>query len=73
VARSANSGISAFINQKGEIISTLPYETQGALKGTILANDTKTIYSKYGDFVARIAAFVAVIFLIVGIFVKNKS
>lgn len=73
VARSANSGISAFINQKGEIISSLPYETQGALKGTILANDSKTIYSIYGDFIARIAAFVAVIFLIVGVFVKNKS
>jgi len=73
IARSANSGISAFINQKGEILKTLPYETQGALKGTLLANEHITFYSKYGDFIARIAALVAGLFLLVGFFVKVKK
>ncbi len=35
IARSANSGISAFINQKGDILSRLDYETKGALEETI--------------------------------------
>lgn len=68
VARSANSGISAFINQKGELISTLGYETKGALKGTILANDELTFYAKYGDFIARIAVLIAGIFFLSGMF-----
>ena len=72
VARSANSGISAFINQKGEIVSSLAYETKGALKGTVRANDTLTFYTKYGDFVARICYLVAGLLLLVGVF-RRKS
>lgn len=68
IVRSANSGISAYINQKGEINSSLSYETKGALKGTVKANDTFTFYSKYGDFVARISYLVAGLLFLVGVF-----
>ncbi|HIP47529.1 MAG TPA: apolipoprotein N-acyltransferase, partial [Lutibacter sp.] len=61
IARSANTGISAFINQKGDVISQLEYETKGVLKGSIQANKKLTFYSKQGDFVARIAALVAIL------------
>lgn len=71
IARSANSGVSAFINQKGEILSSLPYETQGVLKGTIIANDSKTFYSLYGDYIARISVLIALLFLLGGIFRKK--
>ena len=66
VARSANTGISGFIDQKGDFIGkTLPYDTQGSMKATILLNDKITFYVKYGDYIARVAIFVAVrIFLI---------
>ena len=73
IARSANSGISAFINQKGDIISKLDYETEGVLKGSIHANNNITYYSKHGDFIARVAAFVAILFFLIGLFVKQKS
>jgi apolipoprotein N-acyltransferase len=72
IARSANSGISSFINQKGDIIKTLPYLTKGSLKGTILANNKITFYSQNGDIIARVAQFVAVLFFIIGLFVKKK-
>ncbi len=72
IARSANSGISAFINQKGDIISRLPYETKGAMKATIQANKQLTFYSRYGDYIARISAFLAVLFFLIGFFVKKK-
>jgi len=72
IARSANSGISAFINQKGDIISSLLYETKGALKGSIQANKQLTFYSRFGDYIARVAAFVAVLFFLIGFFVKKK-
>lgn len=53
IARSANSGISAFINQKGDIVKELPYDISGALKGNIHLNSQLTFYSKYGDLIAR--------------------
>lgn len=73
IARSANSGISSFINQKGEIISSLPYETQGALKGKIFLNTKKTFYTKYGDFVARISFLLSFLLLISTLFYRRRS
>ena len=72
IARSANSGISAFINQKGIIIDKLEYETKGVLKGTIYANNQVTFYSIYGDYIARIAMFIAILFFIIGMAVQKK-
>ena len=59
IARSANTGISAFINEKGEILQTLAYEEQGALRGSVTLNDKITFYTKHGDYLARIAQFLA--------------
>lgn len=66
IARSANTGISAFINQRGDVVSTLGYGEQGALAGTITTNSKQTFYTIAGDYIARISMFVALfIFLIV--------
>ncbi|HET8839559.1 MAG TPA: apolipoprotein N-acyltransferase, partial [Flavobacteriaceae bacterium] len=59
VARSANTGISAFINSKGEIISSLGYEKMGSLKENVILNSEKTFYVQHGDYIARIALFLA--------------
>ncbi|NLN32077.1 MAG: apolipoprotein N-acyltransferase [Flavobacteriaceae bacterium] len=63
IVRSANSGISAFINQKGEITSSLPYETKGALIGKAKLNNELTFYTKHGDYIAKIALLIAGILL----------
>ena len=63
IARSANTGISAVINDYGKIITTLGYEKKGALKGTIYPNNKITFYVKHGDFIARVS-----VFLMLGIF-----
>lgn len=57
VARSANTGISAFINQRGDVLKTLAYNTQGSLKADIQLNEELTFYVKYGDYIARISYF----------------
>lgn len=59
IARSANSGISVFINQRGDIVKQLAYGKQGALKGNINLTSSQTIYVKYGDVIARIALLLA--------------
>ncbi len=58
IVRSANTGISAIINAKGDLEATLPYNTQGALTGTIHTNSKQTFYTKAGDYIARISLFV---------------
>ncbi|GIJ96349.1 apolipoprotein N-acyltransferase [Capnocytophaga stomatis] len=59
IARSANTGISAFINQRGEITDSLAYEKQGSLRSTINLNDKITFYVKMGDYLARISLFLS--------------
>src|SRR5690606_15405409 len=63
IVRAANSGVSAFINQKGEITSSLAYETKGALVGKAKLNQEITIYTKHGDYLARIGLLISGILL----------
>ncbi|WP_238784128.1 apolipoprotein N-acyltransferase [Blattabacterium cuenoti] len=67
VARSANTGISCFIDEKGEIISSIPYGKEGVLSGKIYLNKKKTFYIKYGDFISKICLLTTVIILLYAI------
>ncbi len=71
VARSANTGISAFINEKGEIEKTLGYTKQGALRGQLSLNHKITFYTRHGDYLARIAIFLS-LFIFLFAIVKWK-
>jgi apolipoprotein N-acyltransferase len=59
IARSANTGISAFINQKGDILNPTPYWQPAVIKGTMNANSRLTFYVRHGDYIARAALFPA--------------
>ncbi|MFP4047906.1 MAG: nitrilase-related carbon-nitrogen hydrolase, partial [Bacteroidales bacterium] len=64
IARSANTGISAFINQKGELLKTTEWWERNALKGTLNANNEQTFYVEYGDYIGRVSTFLAVFALL---------
>ncbi len=53
VARSANTGISAFINQRGDVVSRSKYGEKIALLGKVHLNNKMTFYVKHGDYIAR--------------------
>lgn len=57
VARSANTGISGFINQRGDIIEQSKYWEQTALRNTLKTNDKQTFYVRYGDYLYKISVF----------------
>ncbi len=59
IARSANTGISAIIDQTGNIVEQLGYEKRGVLKGTLKTNDKITFYTKAGDYIARVSIFLS--------------
>jgi len=68
MARAAYTGISGFINQKGEIIVQSPAEIPIALKGTIKANNQKTFYQQNGDGIGKIAVLGTFILLVLIVF-----
>jgi apolipoprotein N-acyltransferase len=75
IARSANTGISCFINQRGDISQATEWWVPAAIKGTINANDKITFYVQYGDYIARIALFMSIvlIFNLLAVKVKQKK
>ena len=77
IARSANTGISAFIDQRGDASNVTRYWEPAIIKGTINANDHLTFYVKHGDYIARIATICSLILftgsLIMSIIKKIKS
>jgi apolipoprotein N-acyltransferase len=65
IARSANTGISAFIDQRGDASQKTKYWEPAVIKGTVNANSKLTFYVKRGDYLARIAVYCgATIFLL---------
>lgn len=67
IARSANTGISAFINQRGDIQQTLPYGVEGTLRQKIRTSDHITFYVQWGDMIGAIALFTSILFLLLTI------
>ena len=64
IARSANTGISSLINQKGEIINSTTWWKRTGIKGQININDKLSFYTKHGDFIGRIADLLALLLLL---------
>ncbi len=75
IARSANTGISGFISQRGDDISTLGWDKRGVLTESIKSNDKITFYVKYGDYIARATLYIFIIsllFLVAYIYKKRS-
>ena len=75
IARSANTGISCLINQKGEIISELLWDEEGALRGDLNRNTEFTFFVKYGDILGRLSVFLVLAMLLYAVtrMVKKSS
>jgi apolipoprotein N-acyltransferase len=77
VARSANTGVSAIINQRGDILQHTEYWKPAVLKAKLNVNNQQTFYVTYGDYIARISSFVSALVLLIsftqGFLKKRKS
>lgn len=61
VVRSANTGISGFINQRGDVVKASKWWTRDALKMDINLNDQITTYVKSGDIIAQLLSITGII------------
>ncbi|RPI44189.1 MAG: apolipoprotein N-acyltransferase [Bacteroidetes bacterium] len=64
IARSANTGISSFINQRGDELERIGWWQRSGIRGTLNKNDHLTFYTRYGDYIGRISLFVTLILLL---------
>lgn len=64
VARAANTGVSAFVNQRGDILQKTTYEASAVIKETITLNQAPTFYIRWGDMIGRLSLFAAAIFVL---------
>jgi len=73
IARSANTGTSCFINQRGDIINATNWWKKDAILNTINANSEMTFYSTNGDLLGRVAAAISVLLLLMSWTIKIKG
>ena len=58
IARCANTGISALIDQRGRILDRTPWWEMTTLRGTVNLSDRETFFVRNGDIVGRICTLV---------------
>jgi apolipoprotein N-acyltransferase len=72
IARAANTGVSAMINSRGDLMQHLDYSQKGSLRAN-LSTDTKlTYYTQHGDYIYRIAMLTLALVLL-GSFAKKRK
>jgi len=64
VARSANTGISSLINQKGQELQRIGWWETSAIRGELVKNERLTFYTRHGDYMGRAAVFVTIVLLL---------
>lgn len=73
VARAANTGISALITDRGEVLDSLPPLTEGYLSGTLAAGDGGTLYMQVGNLFVLLCAAFYLLLLIIGFLTRNRK
>jgi len=58
IARSANTGRSGFISPRGEVGATLGWDERGVITADLPLRTQTTFYTRYGDYLGRIAEYV---------------
>lgn len=73
VARSANTGISAVIDEKGQILQNLPWNKASFIKAEIPALTNITFYVRWGDILSKAALLTCSLFIMFHIFTQLKE
>ena len=74
IARCGNTGISCFIDQRGEILSRTDWWTRGSLAGQVNLNSAQTLFVQHGDIVGRVCTLMFLILaalLLVRLFLRR--
>ena len=64
IARAANTGRSGFISARGDVGETLGWEARGILTADVPLDSQQTFYTRYGDYLGRIAEYLLLLSLL---------
>jgi apolipoprotein N-acyltransferase len=64
VARAANTGVSGFIDAKGNILAASDIFQEAQVTKTIVPGTEKTFYTRYGDLFAYACLFAGIVLLV---------
>jgi len=73
LARAANTGISCFIDQRGEVIAELGWDVEGAIAASLNRNQEITFFVRYGDVIGRISIFLTIAMLLYALTIFAKT
>lgn len=73
VARAANTGRSGFISARGDVGQTLGWEKRGVLTAAVPLNTRLTFYTRYGDYLGRIAQYLMLLSVLYYIAYRAKK
>lgn len=71
VARAANTGISGFINARGDILEETKYWEKDVRTSLVQVNHSTTFYTRHGDYIGWMSCLVSVLVLVAGIIIKK--
>ncbi len=64
IGRSANTGISAVIDSRGEVIEQLGWWKRGAIQQKMYSSNEMTFYTKYGDYIGSVLSYCYVLLML---------
>ena len=64
IARCGNTGISGFIDQRGEVLSRSKWWEPAHLEGTVNLSSVETFFVRHGDVTGRVCTFAALLLLL---------
>lgn len=73
IARSANTGISCFINKRGDIMQATNYWEPDVIRQVLYTGEGQTFYVRFGDYIARISVFGAVLMFLIAVMLRLKK
>ncbi len=73
VARSANTGISCFVDQRGQVFEATAWWTPDARRHTVYLNDRMTFFVRHGDAIGRSALLFAPFLLLLALVRKLRK
>jgi apolipoprotein N-acyltransferase len=73
IARCANTGISCFIDEKGELSQETKWWEPAVISSQLQPNNDKTFYVKYGDLLSRAAVVLTLLLSIAIPFLKKHA
>jgi apolipoprotein N-acyltransferase len=73
IARSANTGISCFIDENGNVYEQQPWDTTAAIKMNLPLNNYQTFYVRFGDWLYRLMAILSGLIIATRLFFKIRN